>query len=58
MINDAIVEPAKRFVQPALAELGEEKDEQIEAMLKGEYPLLSKPAASYYADWEHRLVKA
>ena len=58
LINNAIVEPAKRFVQPALAELGEEKDEPIEAMLKGEYPLLSKPAASYYADWEHRLVKA
>ena len=58
LINGAIVEPAKRFVLPALAELGEEKDEQIEAMLKGEYPLLPNPAASYYADWEHRLVKA
>jgi ABC-type nitrate/sulfonate/bicarbonate transport system substrate-binding protein len=57
LINDAIVEPAKRFVLPALAELGEQKDEQIEAMLKGEYPLLPKPPASYYADWEHRLAK-
>ena len=58
LINDAVVEPAKRFVLPALEELGEQKDPQIEAMLKGEYPLLPKPAASYYADWERRLVKA
>jgi ABC-type nitrate/sulfonate/bicarbonate transport system substrate-binding protein len=58
LIDDTVVEPAKRFVLPALAELGEEKDEQIEAMLKGEYPFLPKPTASYYADWEHRLVKA
>jgi ABC-type nitrate/sulfonate/bicarbonate transport system substrate-binding protein len=58
LINNAVVEPAKRFVLPALEELGEQKDPQIEAMLKGEYPLLPKPAASYYADWEHRLVKA
>jgi NitT/TauT family transport system substrate-binding protein len=58
LINDAVVEPAKRFMLPALAELGEQKDEHIKAMLKGEYPLLPKPAASYYADWEHRLVKA
>jgi sulfonate transport system substrate-binding protein len=58
LINDTVVEPAKRFVLPALAELGEQKDAQIEAMLKGEYPLLPKPAASYYADWERRLLKA
>jgi len=58
LINDSVVEPAKRFVLPALEELGEQKDPQIEAMLKGEYPLLPKPAASYYADWERRLVKA
>jgi sulfonate transport system substrate-binding protein len=58
LINDTVVEPTKRFVLPALAELGEQKDEQIAAMLKGEYPLLPKPTASYYADWEYRLVKA
>lgn len=58
LINDAVVEPAKRFVLPALEELGEQKDEEIEAMLKGEYPLLPRPPASYYADWERRLVKA
>jgi ABC-type nitrate/sulfonate/bicarbonate transport system substrate-binding protein len=58
LINDSVVEPARRFVLPVLEELGEQKDPQIEAMLKGEYPLLPKPAASYYADWERRLVKA
>jgi sulfonate transport system substrate-binding protein len=58
LISNTVVEPTKRFVLPALAELGEQKDEQIAAMLKGEYPLLPKPTASYYADWEHRLVKA
>jgi NitT/TauT family transport system substrate-binding protein len=58
LINDAVVEPAKRFVLSALEELDEQKDPQIEAMLRGEYPLLPKPAANYYADWERRLVKA
>jgi hypothetical protein len=58
LINNTVVEPTKRFVLPALAELGEQKDEQIAAMLKGEYPLLPKPTASYYADWEYRLGKA
>jgi NitT/TauT family transport system substrate-binding protein len=57
LINDAVVEPAKRYVQPALEELGWQPDPQVEAMLKGEYPLLPKPAASYYADWERRLLK-
>lgn len=57
LINDTVVEPAKRFVLPALQELGEQKDPEIEAMLKGEYPLLPRPPASYYADREHRLVK-
>jgi hypothetical protein len=52
------VEPARRFVLPALEDLGEQRDEEIETMLKGEYPLLPSAPASYYADWERRLVKA
>jgi hypothetical protein len=51
------VEPAKKFVLPAVEELGWQPDDQIEAMLKGEYPLLSRPPSSYYADWERRIVK-
>jgi hypothetical protein len=58
LINDAVVEPAKRCVSPALEAFGEQKDEEIEAMLKGEYPLLPRSPASYYADWERRLLKA
>jgi ABC-type nitrate/sulfonate/bicarbonate transport system substrate-binding protein len=57
LINDAVVEPAKRYVQPALEELGVQPDPQVTAMLNGEYPLLPKPPASYYADWERRLLK-
>jgi NitT/TauT family transport system substrate-binding protein len=57
LFNDAIVEPAKKFVLPAVEELGWQPDDQIEAMLKGEYPLLSRPPSSYYADWERRIVK-
>jgi hypothetical protein len=57
LINDAVVEPAKRYVQPALEELGVQPDPQVAAMLNGEYPLLPKPPASYYADWERRLLK-
>jgi ABC-type nitrate/sulfonate/bicarbonate transport system substrate-binding protein len=58
LINDAVVEPAKRYVLPAAEELGLQPDEPVTAMLRGEYPLLPKPVASYYADWERRILKA
>jgi ABC-type nitrate/sulfonate/bicarbonate transport system substrate-binding protein len=57
LFNDAIVEPTKRFTLPAAEELGLQPDPEIENMLKGDYPFLPKPAASYYADWEPRLLK-
>jgi sulfonate transport system substrate-binding protein len=57
LFNDAIVEPTKRFVLPVVEELGSQPDPEIESMLKGEYPFLPKPVASYYADWERRLLK-
>ncbi len=57
LFNDTIVEPTKRFTLPAVEELGLQPDPEIEAMLKGDYPFLTKPAASYYADWERRLLK-
>ena len=57
LFNDAIVEPTKRFTLPAVEELGLEPDPEIEKMLQGDYPLLPKPVASYYADWERRLLK-
>lgn len=57
LFNDAVIEPVKRYVLPAVEELGLQADDQIEAMLKGEYPLLSRPVASYYAEWEKKMLK-
>jgi ABC-type nitrate/sulfonate/bicarbonate transport system substrate-binding protein len=58
LFNDAIVEPTKRFTLPAVEELGLQPDPEIEKMLKADYPLLPKPAESYYTDWERRLLKS
>ena len=58
LFSDAIVEPTKRFTLPAVEELGLQPDPEIEAMLKGDYPMLQKPVASYYADWERHLLKS
>jgi ABC-type nitrate/sulfonate/bicarbonate transport system substrate-binding protein len=57
LFNDAVIEPAKRYVLPALEELGTQSDDQIDAMLTGDYPLLPNPIASYYADWENKARK-
>ncbi len=57
LFNETIVEPTKRFVLPVAEELGLQPDPEIANMLKGDYPFLPKPAASYYADWERRLLK-
>jgi ABC-type nitrate/sulfonate/bicarbonate transport system substrate-binding protein len=57
LFNDAVIEPVKRYVLPAVEELGLQADDQIEAMLKGEYPLLPRPVASYYAEWEKKMLK-
>ena len=57
LFNDAIVEPVKRFTLPVVEELGLQPDPELEKMLKADYPLLPKPVASYYADWERRLLK-
>jgi sulfonate transport system substrate-binding protein len=57
LFNDAIVEPVKRFTLPVVEKLGIEPDPVIEKMLVAEYPLLPKPDATYYADWERRLLK-
>jgi hypothetical protein len=57
LFNETIVEPTKRFVLPVAEELGLQPDPEIENMLKGDYPFLPKPATSYYADWEPRLLK-
>jgi NitT/TauT family transport system substrate-binding protein len=57
LFNDAVVEPAKRYLYPAVEQLGLQADDQIDGMLKGEYPLLPMPVASYYAEWEKKALK-
>jgi ABC-type nitrate/sulfonate/bicarbonate transport system substrate-binding protein len=56
LFNDAVVEPTKRYLFPALEQLGLQADEQVEGMLRGEYPLLPMPVASYYAEWEKKAL--
>lgn len=58
LFDETVVEPTKRFTLPAVSELGLQPDPEIEELLKGDYPFLPKPTASYYADWERRLLKS
>jgi sulfonate transport system substrate-binding protein len=57
LINNGFIEPSLRLVLPVAEELGWQKDAAVEAMLKGEYPLLPKPAESYYSARERQLLK-
>jgi NitT/TauT family transport system substrate-binding protein len=57
LFNDAVVEPTKKYLYPAVEQLGLQADDQIDGMLKGEYPLLPMPVASYYAEWEKKALK-
>jgi ABC-type nitrate/sulfonate/bicarbonate transport system substrate-binding protein len=57
LFNDAVVEPTKRYLFPAIEQLGLQADEQVEGMLMGEYPLLPMPVASYYAEWEKKVLR-
>ena len=57
LFNETVVEPTKRFTLPAVSELDLQPNPEIEELLKGDYPFLPKPTASYYADWERPLLK-
>jgi sulfonate transport system substrate-binding protein len=57
LFDEGIVEPTKRFTLPAVEKLGIQSDPEIEKMLVAEYPLLPRPVATYYAEWERRLLK-
>jgi ABC-type nitrate/sulfonate/bicarbonate transport system substrate-binding protein len=57
LFNQSIVEPVRQLTLPAVEAIGLQPDPDIESMLRGDYPFLTKPAAAYYADWEHRLLK-
>jgi ABC-type nitrate/sulfonate/bicarbonate transport system substrate-binding protein len=47
------IEPAQRFITPALAELGVEPDPVVDGVLKIRLMNLPEPPETYYAPWEH-----
>jgi ABC-type nitrate/sulfonate/bicarbonate transport system substrate-binding protein len=46
------IEPGQRFIGPALAEMGPQKDAVVESVLKIRLPNLSGPLEEYLAPWE------
>jgi ABC-type nitrate/sulfonate/bicarbonate transport system substrate-binding protein len=58
LFHDAIVAPVERFTLPAADALGRQSDPMSLKMLTADYPMLPKPDASYYADWERHLLKS
>jgi ABC-type nitrate/sulfonate/bicarbonate transport system substrate-binding protein len=46
------IEPAQKFIAPALAEMGREKDPVVEEVLKIRLPNLPGPVEDYLAPWE------
>ena len=46
------IEPAARFITPAVAELGHQKDPIVEEVLKIKLPNLPKAPEHYYGPWE------
>lgn len=57
LIATSVVEPTKRIAYPALESIGIQPDPVVQNMLRANYPLLPKPAASYHADWETALLR-
>jgi len=57
MMNDYFVEPTKKFVLPALAEIGMQPDPGVKEMLTGSYPLLPQPTEAYHTEWDKQLLK-
>ena len=57
LFERTIVEPAHKFVAPALDEVGIVRDQAAEMMLRAEYPLLPGPVTNYHSDWERRLLQ-
>ena len=56
LFNETVIEPTQQITLPALEELGWEKDAVVQDMMRATYPLLSKPAETYYAEWEKKLL--
>jgi ABC-type nitrate/sulfonate/bicarbonate transport system substrate-binding protein len=58
LIEQSVVEPAKRIGLPALEEVGQQPDPEVTAMLRAPYPLLPEAVETYYSDWERALLRA
>ena len=58
LIEQSVVEPAKRIGLPALEEVGQQPDAEVTAMLRAPYPLLPGAVETYYSDWERALLRA
>jgi sulfonate transport system substrate-binding protein len=58
LIEQSVVEPAKRIGLPALEAVGQLPDPEVTAMLRASYPLLPNAVETYYSDWERALLHA
>jgi ABC-type nitrate/sulfonate/bicarbonate transport system substrate-binding protein len=58
LIEQSVVEPARRIGLPALDAVGQQPDPEVAAMLRASYPLLPNPVETYYSDWERALLHA
>jgi sulfonate transport system substrate-binding protein len=58
LIEQSVVEPAKRIGLPALETVGQQPDPEVIAMLRAPYPLLPNGVETYYTDWERALLRA
>ena len=56
LFQERIIEPAHRFVLPAVEEVGVAPDPAVDHMLRASYPMLKQPVEDYYADWERRAL--
>jgi len=52
VIDKYWIEPARRFITPAVAELGPQKDPIVDSVLKIKLMNLPEPPAAFYAPWE------
>jgi ABC-type nitrate/sulfonate/bicarbonate transport system substrate-binding protein len=58
LIEQSVIEPAKRIGLPALEAVGQQPDPEVTAMLRASYPLLPNAVKTYYSDWERALLRA
>lgn len=52
VIDTYWIKPEERFITPALAELGRQRDPEVDKLLKIKLPNLPGPLTDYYAPWE------